>query len=151
MRRWNGWGESSIDYPLPGAAAAYLADVVGEGYCIPDTSFEKSLAEVPPAKRMLPNPLITCEAEERLRHPRGQSLPDWVALRSGQVNSYPDGVAYPTSAGQVRSLIDYAHATSTRLNSIRRWHQRGWSPYPISRRCSDSDNRFILNEPASRY
>lgn len=115
MRRWNGWGESSIDYPLPGAAAAHLADVVGESCCIPDTSFEQSLAEVPSAKRMPPHPLITCEAEERLRHARGQSLPDWVALRSGQVNSYPDGVAYPTSAGQVRSLIDYANATSTRL------------------------------------
>ena len=45
---------------------------------------------------------------DRLLHARGQSLPDWVALRSGRIGAFPDGVAYPEDETQVRSLLDYA-------------------------------------------
>lgn len=115
MRRWNGWGDTNIDYPLPDAAVVYLAAAVGPGSHLADTSYEQTLAMVPPAKNLPPHPLIVTQVEDRLQHACGQSLPDWVALRGGQVHHFPDGVAYPTSAGQVRSLIDYAQSTGTRL------------------------------------
>jgi len=43
-----------------------------------------------------------------LCHARGQSLPDWIALRNGRITTFPDGVAYPTTDEHVRDLIHYA-------------------------------------------
>ena len=31
MKRWNGWGDEKVDYPLPDSAARYLAELVGPG------------------------------------------------------------------------------------------------------------------------
>jgi alkyldihydroxyacetonephosphate synthase len=52
--------------------------------------------------------LVSDEAEDRVWHARGQSLPDWIALRSGRIPAFPDGVAYPTTDGEVGELISYA-------------------------------------------
>ena len=52
---------------------------------------------------------------ERLRHARGQSFPDLIALRGGQIPVFPDGVAYPLGAADVRELLRYAAATGARL------------------------------------
>src|SRR5690606_36898114 len=52
--------------------------------------------------------LIRVDAAERLRHARGQSLPDWVALRSGRIPTFPDGVAYPLVPADVARLLAYA-------------------------------------------
>jgi alkyldihydroxyacetonephosphate synthase len=35
-------------------------------------------------------------------------LPDWIALRSGDIAAFPDGVAFPSSYTEVRELLDYA-------------------------------------------
>ncbi len=119
MRRWNGWGDDATLYPLPAAAARYLAALVGEGLSVPDVSFETALASVPTSR--LPGqtqglPLqITTDPAERLRHARGQSLPDWIALRSGRIGAYPDGVAYPASDEDVRGLLGFARRTGARL------------------------------------
>jgi alkyldihydroxyacetonephosphate synthase len=43
-----------------------------------------------------------------LRHARGQSLPDWFALRFGRIDTVPDGVAFPESAQDVRDLLTFA-------------------------------------------
>jgi alkyldihydroxyacetonephosphate synthase len=114
MKRWNGWGDEATTYPLPDSAARYLAELVGEGPRLLDAALEETLQAVPPAS--LPaHPLISSDPEERLRHARGQSLPDWIALRSGQIRTFPDGVAYPTSSQEVRSLLDYAKKTGVKL------------------------------------
>ncbi|MCK6540718.1 MAG: FAD-binding oxidoreductase, partial [Anaerolineales bacterium] len=39
---------------------------------------------------------------------RGQSMRDWVELRHGQVNTFPDGVAFPETDEDVRDLLNYA-------------------------------------------
>jgi alkyldihydroxyacetonephosphate synthase len=52
--------------------------------------------------------LISLDAEDRLRHARGQSLPDWLAMRSGDFGIFPDGVALPKTSEQVQSLLQYA-------------------------------------------
>ena len=114
MRRWNGWGDDQIDYPFPDSAARFLADRIGQGISRPDISIEAALDQVP-TSRLKPHPLITDIPHERLLHARGQSLPDWVALRSGRIGIFPDGVAYPISSEQVRSLILYARQTGASL------------------------------------
>jgi alkyldihydroxyacetonephosphate synthase len=106
MRRWNGWGDDTIDYPLPESAIPMLVDWVGPGQQSVDSSLEAVLAHVPPSRLPL-EPFIIRDAEDRLRHARGQSLPDWIALRSGRINCFPDGVAYPATTHEVRQIIDW--------------------------------------------
>ncbi len=114
MRRWNGWGDEGTDYPLPEAAALYLQTVVGPGRTSPDAALEDCLKQAP-ASRLPAHPLVDTTERERLLHARGQSLPDWIALRSGQLGPLPDGVAYPVDEAQVRALIDYARQVGARL------------------------------------
>lgn len=107
MKRWNGWGDETVQVGLPASAAAYLAEKIGLGIAYPDAPFERVVASVPPS-RLVTHPLITTDPAERVRHARGQSLPDWVALRSGYIDAFPDGVAYPTSREDIRLLMAYA-------------------------------------------
>jgi len=114
MRRWNGWGEDTITYPLPETAVQYLETLVGAGLRLEDVLLERVLSNIP-ASRLSPYPHLSTDPEDRLRHARGQSLPDWIALRSGRVGVFPDGVAYPACDEDVRALLDYARRTGTRL------------------------------------
>ena len=114
MRRWNGWGDEATTYHLPESAVRFLESVVGAGQCWPDASFESVLAAVP-SSTLRPHTHLTTEAADRLLHARGQSLPDWVALRSGHIEAFPDGVAYPTSDDDIRALFDYARQTGIKL------------------------------------
>ena len=114
MKRWNGWGDEEIQYPLPDSAARYLAGLLGEGLRLEDVPFGKALASVAPS-RLPHHPLISTDPEERLRHARGQSLPDWIALHSGLIGTFPDGVAYPTSEEEVRILLDYAKTAGVKV------------------------------------
>jgi alkyldihydroxyacetonephosphate synthase len=114
MRRWNGWGDDHTHYPIPATAASYLADKIGPGQRIPDASLEQVLANMP-ATRLPEHPLVHSDSLERLHHARGQSLPDWIALRYGTVDTYPDGVAYPQDSFQVRELFNYAQRTGASL------------------------------------
>jgi alkyldihydroxyacetonephosphate synthase len=107
MRRWNGWGDDTITYPAPPAAVEYLARVIGPATPPRDATLEQVVASVPES-RLAAQRLITTDPEQRVRHARGQSLPDWIAMRSGRVAVFPDGVAYPTIDTEVRDLIRYA-------------------------------------------
>ena len=107
MRRWNGWGDPAIDYPLPDGGLAYLQQRVGAGTKIDDAPYDQVLASLPPS-RLDPGPLVETDAPARLTHARGQSLPDWIALRSGRIGAFPDGVAFPRSDQDVRRLLDFA-------------------------------------------
>ncbi|MDX1723124.1 MAG: FAD-binding oxidoreductase [Pseudomonas sp.] len=107
MRRWNGWGDEATVVELPSHGEAFLAELIGPGQVLADASLEQVLARVP-ASRLPPHPLISLDAEARLRHARGQSLADWLAMRSGEFGVFPDGVAFPESAAQVRQLLAWA-------------------------------------------
>jgi alkyldihydroxyacetonephosphate synthase len=50
-----------------------------------------------------------------LLHSRGQSFPNWVDLRSGHINTFPDGVAFPMSNEDVVSLLQFARHSGLRL------------------------------------
>ncbi len=107
MRRWNGWGDDAITYPLSAAAGRYLETRLGPGRPGPDATLAETLATVPPS-RLRDHSLISTDPLIRLRHARGQSLPDWIALHSGRIGAFPDGVACPASADEVRQLLRLA-------------------------------------------
>jgi alkyldihydroxyacetonephosphate synthase len=109
MRRWNGWGEETIRIPLPENAHTFLAEKVGRASPLPDAGLPEILPRIPES-RLPDHPLVHKSPIERLRHARGQSVADWLALRSGQIGIFPDGVAYPVSNYEVRNLLRYAAA-----------------------------------------
>lgn len=114
LKRWNGWGRTEYDYHLPSAAAKYLEALVGRGCAGPDADLGSVLANIP-ASRLPKHPLVNTDPETRLRHARGQSLPDWVALRSGEIEAFPDGVAFPQNDEEVRQLFAYAAACGAQI------------------------------------
>lgn len=114
MKRWNGWGEATVDYPLPEAAAERLVEWVGPGTPPADVPWQTTLAQVP-ASRLPEHPLVDTGAVARLQHARGQSLPDWIALRGGMLEQFPDGVAFPTNTEEVRALLAFARDSGARV------------------------------------
>ncbi len=113
MRRWNGWGDDTIDYPLPENAAAFLAELVGPATPPKDASLASVVAAVP-APRLPAHPLINTDSKLRVLFARGQSFPDWVALRYGRIPAYPDGVATPLTEEGVVQLIQFAAQNNVR-------------------------------------
>jgi len=107
VRRWNGWGDDAIDFSLNPDALAFLEQRIGKSILRQDATLAGALAGVP-ASRLPPHAMIDTSPEARLRNGLGQSLPDWLKLRYGKVDTLPDGVAYPESSAQVRALLDYA-------------------------------------------
>jgi alkyldihydroxyacetonephosphate synthase len=114
MRRWNGWGDETTCYPLNEDALEFLKRKIGEATPLRDATLHEVLDRVP-ASRLHDHPLITKSEEERVRHARGQSLPDWLALRSGNPDIVPDGVAHPTTGTEVRSLLAFANDASANI------------------------------------
>lgn len=109
MRRWNGWGNEGNDFPLKPAGLAFLEAELGQGRQLPDATLEQALAGVP-ASRLTELPAnlpVSIDAEDRLRHARGQSLPDWLAMRAGNPGLVPDAVAFPETSEQVASLLHW--------------------------------------------
>lgn len=114
MKRWNGWGNVETIYPLPDSARDYLRRFFGSLDPAPDAALAAVLRAVPES-RLPAHPLVDTSAQARLTHARGQSLPDWVALRSGRIPVFPDGVAFPQSEDDVRALLTYARQAGARL------------------------------------
>ncbi len=107
MRRWNGWGDSANHYPLKASGLTFLQSRLGEATPLADAEMA-TVVETVPASRLPDHPLIRTDAETRIRHARGQSLPDWLAMRSGDFGRFPDGVATPVSSEEVKTLLAWA-------------------------------------------
>jgi alkyldihydroxyacetonephosphate synthase len=114
MKRWNGWGNVDTDYPVPPSALEYLTSILGRLDPQADTAKKILLAAVTES-RLPAHPLVDSSAEMRLTHARGQSMRDWVDLRHGRVNSFPDGVAFPETDEDVRTLLTYARDMGARV------------------------------------
>lgn len=118
MRRWNGWGDDSVSHPLPPEGRRFLHERIGQAKPLADATLESVCQRVPPS-RLPADPdmkdLIDRSAEARVRHARGQSLPDWLAMRSGQMEPFPDGVAQPHNSDQVATLLAWARQHGVRL------------------------------------
>src|SRR5438105_828575 len=107
MRRWNGWGDDRVDVPLSAGTRERLNALLGPGVVVDDASFEQVLQGAP-EPRALANHFLVSSAEERILHARGQSFPDWVALRSGRLGTLPDAVAHPSNEEDVVELLQWA-------------------------------------------
>ena len=104
MQRWNGWGDTTRDATVPAGLPVLLDRVLGPGTPPLDAGLADVLRRLP-APRLAAGGGLSTDPEDRLRHARGQSFPDLVALRSGQVGAVPDATALPTSAQDVRGLL----------------------------------------------
>ncbi len=107
MKRWNGWGYSKIDLPVPERVAPLLASLAGPGRPRRDAALEDVLPRVP-GSRLGEQAHWNLDPEVRLRHARGQSLSDWLELRFGTVGSFPDAVAFPTTTEQLARTLELA-------------------------------------------
>ncbi len=114
MKRWNGWGNVDTDYPVPPSALDYLTKRLGQLDPNPDAAKETLLAAVTES-RLPAHPLVDVSAETRLTHARGQSMHDWVDMRYGRANTFPDGVAFPETDEDVRGLLKYARDARARV------------------------------------
>ena len=109
MRLWNGWGneDSDLMMELSSGLRMLLQALVGSGTPLPQATLNDVISRVPKT-RLEDHPLILTDSETRVRHARGQSLPDWLDMHSGNVDTFPDGVAFPESSDQVRQLLRHA-------------------------------------------
>lgn len=114
MRRWNGWGDETVTYPLPDGATEFLESKLGKASRPKDASFDQVVRKVPKSE-LTGHSLVSCDAAERVRHARGQSFPDWLAMRAGTVDTFPDGVAHPSSEQDVSSLLELARGRGARV------------------------------------
>ncbi len=87
---------------------------MGPGAAPQDARLDALLGSVP-ASRLPSHPGVDVDPEVRLRHARGQSLPDWIALRSGRIGVFPDGVAFPETITAVRDLLAFARRSGAHL------------------------------------
>lgn len=107
MRRWNGWGDPSITMDLAEPGRRILEEAVGKGAPGEDCS-RRTVLERVPKSRLSDHALVATDPESRLDHAHGQSLPDWIALRGGTLDRFPDGVAFPASEEEVRELLNFS-------------------------------------------
>lgn len=107
MRRWNGWGDDSEEYPLGDDARAFLLERVGPSQPPIDATQAQALAAVP-ASRIANGGLLQTDPRLRLLHARGQSFPDWVAMKAGRFGPVADAVALPTSHEEAAAALDAA-------------------------------------------
>jgi alkyldihydroxyacetonephosphate synthase len=109
VRRWNGWGDDTVEVPLQAGAADFLQVQVGAATAPDDATLDEALAAVDAQpSRLPPHPLVSSAAADRLRASFGQSLGDWLRLRFGRLGSVTDGVAWPSSDDEVRELLAWA-------------------------------------------
>lgn len=109
MRRWNGWGEESDEFALGPDARSFLAERLGPGQAPQDATLEQALQSVPDSRLAAGTPFQT-DPRLRLTHARGQSFPDWVAMRSGRMGPYADGVALPTNHDEAAQALAAARS-----------------------------------------
>ena len=117
MRRWNGWIDEGAGPPHVSPEAIRLLETeIGIGQPSPDARLEDVIVALPGSR--LDDDAggrLSLESADRIRHARGQSLPDWIALRSGRLGRVPDAIARPRDAAEVRELLAAARKRGATL------------------------------------
>ena len=95
--------------PVPDEARRLLEAEIGIGSPRPDARLEDVIAALP-RSRFDDDAAgrLSLDPADRIRHARGQSLPDWVATRNGRLGRVPDAIARPPDAMAVRDLFTLA-------------------------------------------
>jgi len=109
MKRWNGWGDekNNLNFELTKSSQNFIEAIIGASTPLIDATLTEAVAKVPNSRAPL-HRLINADPEVRLRHCRGQSIPDWLAMRSGDFGVFPDGVAFPENSADVQELLLFA-------------------------------------------
>ncbi|WP_041421517.1 FAD-binding oxidoreductase [Shewanella sediminis] len=113
-RNWNGWGAREKRMELSQDGAAFICEKLGQAKPLGVSTLARVIAKVPDS-RLADSELYSTDAEIRLRHARGQSLPDWLAMKSGEFGVFPDAVAFPVSGEDIRILMAEAKANGWQL------------------------------------
>ncbi len=109
--RWNGWGNISINKKVSPHGAKLIKSHIGKTKKLSSVSLQKVLKTVPKSRlpaAMIELDTVSVDNEVRLRHARGQSFPDWIAMHGGDFGAFPDGVAHPQSTNDVETLLKLA-------------------------------------------
>ncbi|MDN5734155.1 FAD-binding oxidoreductase [Psychrobacter celer] len=109
--RWNGWGNVNINKKVSPHGAKLIKSHIGKSTKLPSVSLKDVLKTVPKSRlpaAIIDLDIISTDREVRLRHARGQSFPDWIAMHSGDFETFPDGVAHPQSTADVEQLLKLA-------------------------------------------
>jgi len=106
LERYNGWGDKDVVMELPDTAGLLLRQLVGAGVPRRDCPLDEFLKKIPES-RLDDHPLISKDPHKRMIHSHGQSLPDWVAMRSGTIGRFVDGVAFVNSEDDIREVIEF--------------------------------------------
>ncbi len=106
--RWNGWGEAHYSFEITSTGLNFLHRILGSSEQLPEAPLADAIDRVPASRIRDSHYLMTSDPEVRLRHARGQSLPDWLARKSGDMEFYPDAVAFPENRRDVKELIALA-------------------------------------------
>ena len=109
--RWNGWGNININKKVSAHGAKLIKSHIGKTRKLPSVSLQQVLKTVPKSRlpfAMTELDTVSVDNEVRLRHARGQSFPDWIAMHGGDFEVFPDGVAFPESTADVESLLKLA-------------------------------------------
>ncbi|MDE4455843.1 FAD-binding oxidoreductase [Psychrobacter sp. DAB_AL62B] len=109
--RWNGWGNININKKVSAHGAKLIKSHIGKTKKLSSVSLQQVLKTVPESR--LPAgitelDMVSVDSEDRLRHARGQSFPDWIAMHGGDFEVFPDGVAHPQSTADVETLLKLA-------------------------------------------
>jgi alkyldihydroxyacetonephosphate synthase len=107
MKRWNGWGEKNIYLELPLGGYDFLSNIIGDGNPQKDSPLEEIIKKVPHS-RAPEHPLISTDPKKRVLYSHGQSLPDWVSIRGGILEDFPDGVAFPKTILEIEEILKFA-------------------------------------------
>lgn len=109
--RWNGWGNININKEVSAHGAKLIKSHIGKTKKLSSVSLQQVLKTVPKSRlpvAMTELDTVSVDNEVRLRHARGQSFPDWIAMHGGDFEVFPDGVAFPESTADVETLLKMA-------------------------------------------
>lgn len=111
MRRWNGWGEDGQGAPLDSAALAFLRERLGAGKPGAEAELASVLARIPASRSNFAG--FDKDPELRLRHARGHSYRDWLALKYGRIGPVADAVAMPATHAEVEVTLAAAQRSGS--------------------------------------
>ena len=109
--RWNGWGNININKKVSPHGAKLIKSHIGKTKKLSSVSLQRVLKTVPKSRlpaAIIKLDIVSIDSEVRLRHARGQSFPDWIAMHGGDFEVFPDGVAFPESTADVETLLKLA-------------------------------------------
>ncbi|MDX6739504.1 FAD-binding oxidoreductase [Actinocorallia sp. A-T 12471] len=111
---WSGWGDPAKAAPLPEKITALLRDLLGvkprevPPVALEDIAPRPSRLSTAALQALADVAVVRTDAESRVRHTRGKSTPDLLAIRRGDVSDAPDAVVLPDSHEAVLRVLELA-------------------------------------------